>query len=447
MTEEQKKALKALLDEDPNPEPKTNNEEDADASDSTGEDSGDGASEGDKSKVSVDAAAVADRIAEKIAKAIAESREATSEKDAQDMRKHLFQPSDGDKRTHGLDLRKMKLDDFDLKTVEEAQDKYAGQKVVITPYRLGSAAREMDTPAAVRVLGFFKALLDRDIVAVKALSEGTDSQGGYLVPEEFRAEVVREQLDFGVMRRIARVFPMNTDTLDIPTLAARPAAYWTSENATLSTSSAEFGQVTLSPSTLVARLPVSRQLAADSAINVVSFITELFAQEITRAEDKAFFTGSGTGRPKGINQETLKTVAAGGLLNFDDLISLYYKLQARHRSSRNAAFVCTRRVLELLRKVKDSNNQYIWQASVQVGQPDRVLGIPVLEQNDLSEDQIYFGDWAYYFIGDREQLSVETSTEGGTAWERHRLEIKAATRVDGKAAIVAPFAKVTGIQS
>lgn len=131
------------------------------------------------SKVSVDAAAVADRIAEKIAKAIAESKDATSEKDAEDMRKHLFQSSDGKKSDHGLDLRKMKLDDFDIKTVEEAQERYAGQKVVVSPYRLGHSAREMETPAAVRVLGFFKALLDRDVVSIKALAEGTDSQGGY----------------------------------------------------------------------------------------------------------------------------------------------------------------------------------------------------------------------------------------------------------------------------
>jgi HK97 family phage major capsid protein len=440
MTEEEKKAIRKILDGEPEPKPEDVKPEETPVEPPKEEEKP--AEEPEDSKVSVDALAAADRIADRIAKVWAEQKDATATKDAEDARKHLFQTSDGVKRDHGLDLRKMKLNDFDLKTVEEIQEKYAGQKVTITPFRLTGGPKEMDAPAAARILGFFKGLLDRDLVTLKALSE-TDADGGYLVPEEFRAEVVREQLNFGVMRRIARVFPMNTDTLDIPTLAARPAAYWTSENATLSTSSAEFGQVTLSPSTLVARLPVSRQLAADSAINIVSFITELFAEEITRAEDKAFFTGSGTGQPKGINQETLKTVAAGGVLDFDDLIGLFYKLQARHRASASAAFVGARRTIEILRKVKDSYGQYVWQASVQLGQPDRILGIPILEQNDISESELYFGDWAYYFIGDREQMTVETSTEGGTAWERHRLEIKAATRVDGKCALVAPFAKIT----
>lgn len=443
LTEEQKKALKSLIGDEnetavAEEENSGGNEEETEATvEETSE----------KSKVSIDAAAVADKIADKIAKAIAEAKGATSEADAKDMRKHLFQTSGSTNRDGKLDLRKMKLADFDFDTVQRIEEEYKGQNVTVHPYRLVGGAKEMEAPTAARILGFFNGLLNKDHVAIKTLAEGTDAEGGYLVPEEFRAEVVREQLAFGVMRRLARVFPMNTDTLDIPTLAARPSAYWTAENASVSTSSAEFGQVTLSPSTLIARLPVSRQLASDSAINIVSFITELFAEEITRAEDKAFFTGSGSGQPKGISQETLKTVAAGGVLDFDDLIELFYKLQIRHRTSRNAAFVGSKRVIAILRKVKDSNGQYIWQPSVQQGQPDRVLGTPVFEQNDIAEDQLYFGDWAYYFIGDREQMAVETTTEGGTAWDRHRVEIKASTRVDGKAAITAPFAKITGIQS
>ena len=447
MSDELKKKLKALLDEESKGEGDGEGDKPADKPEGDKPAEGESEGSGEKSKVSIDAIKAADRIADRIAKIFSEQNGGNSDKDAADARKHLFQSSDSTKRDATLDLRKMKLDDFDLKTVEDIQEKHKGQKVTIKPSRMQGDGRDMEVDSAVRILGFFKALLDKDIVSIKALAEGTDSQGGYLVPEEFRAEVVREQFQFGVMRKIARVFPMNTDTLDIPTLAARPASNWTSENSTITTSSASFGQVTLSPNTLIARLPVSRQLAAVSAINIVSFITELFAEEITRAEDKAFFTGSGSGQPRGISQESIKTVTAVGVLNFDELIGLSYKLQARHRGSRNAAFVGSRRVIELLRKVKDNNGQYIWQPSVQLGQPDRVLGLPVLEQNDISEDQLYFADWAFYFIGDREQMSVETTTEGGTAWDRHRIEIKAATRVDGRASILTPFAKITGIQS
>ncbi len=259
MSDELKKKLKALLEDEENGNAKSEAEAEAPAEEEKTAEETSTEEDSEKSKVSVDAAKAADRIADRIAKIWAEQKGATSEKDAEDARKHLFQTSGGAKRDGTLDLRKMKLDDFDLKTVEEIQEKFQGQKVTIKPSRLQGGPKEMEVESAARILGFFKALLDRDIVSVKALAEGVDADGGYLVPEEFRAEVVREQFQFGVMRKIARVFPMNTDTLDIPTLAARPASYWTSENASITTSSAEFGQVTLSPNTLIARLPVSRQ--------------------------------------------------------------------------------------------------------------------------------------------------------------------------------------------
>ena len=75
------------------------------------------------------------------------------------------------------------------------------------------------------------------------------------------------------------------------------------------------------------------------------------------------------------------------------------------------------------------------------------MGKSIHEQNNLSEDQLYVGDWSNYIIGDREQLSVETTTQGGDAWRRHSMEIKAVERVDGKTVLAGGFAKMTGIQS
>ena len=441
--EQIKKLLADDGDENQNGDSDTSNAKDEPKNDNSDDSSNGDSDDGDK-KVSIDAAKAVDSAVEKIARIFAEQKGATSEADVKSASKHLFQSSDSTNRSGSYDLRKMSVNEFDLETVEDVSEKLKGQKITL---RIRGKDVEWDASSIARTAGFFKAIMAKDTVALKAVSEGVDTEGGHLVPEEFRAEVVRELFDIGVMRGLARMVPMNTDTLDIPTLAARPAAYWKSEHAVITTTSAEFGQVTLNPYVLITRIPASREIVADSAINITSFFTQLFAEEIARAEDKAFFTGSGSGRPRGINQETLKTVAAGGVLNFDDMISLFYKLQAPHRRSPSAAFIASRRILEILRKVKNGNNDYIWQPSVQLGQPDRVLGVPVLEQNDLSEDQIYFADWSYYYIGDRETLAVETTLEGGTAWERHRVEIKAYERVDGKASILTPFAKITGIQS
>lgn len=329
---------------------------------------------------------------------------------------------------------------------------YHGLKEITYPSDLSSLSKDE------KIVNFFKALVyekgdPASQQVLRALVEGTDSEGGYLVPEELRTEVFRILPDMVIMRNIARVLPMSSDTLKLNSLSARPVAYWTAEYASKSTTSAEFGQVTLTPNDLVCLLPISDQLLADANINLVSFIVELFAEAIGAGEDKAFFTGSGTGQPRGINQETLNTVAAGGSLSFDNIISLIDQVPQRVTQSTRAAFVGHRHVKSILRTLKDGNNNYIWRdlgtapggGTESRRLPSTLYGYPFHEQNDLSQSELYFGDWSFYIIGDRQAVSVRTTTEGGDAWRRNAMEIKAVERVDGRAVITSPFAKITGI--
>ena len=309
-----------------------------------------------------------------------------------------------------------------------------------------------------KIVNFFKALVyanaDPESQRVlRALTEGSTTDGGYLVPEELRTEVFRVLPDMTVMRRIARTLPMSTDTLKLNSLSARPTAYWTAEYASKSTTSAEFDQISLSPNDLVCLLPISEQLLADANINLVQFITQLFAEAIGLAEDKAFFTGSGSGQPKGINQESIASAAVGGSLNFDRVIQLLDLVPQRVAQSTNAAFVGHRYVKRLLRTLKDGSNNYIWRDGRSgvggngetIKLPDTIYGYPFYEQNDLAQSELYFGDWTFYIIGDRQTMSVQTTNIGGDAWRRNSMEIKAVERVDGKAVLTSPFAKLTGI--
>lgn len=303
------------------------------------------------------------------------------------------------------------------------------------------------------IVTFFKALVRRDDQSrnvIKALVEGTDGDGGYLVPEVFATEVWRVLPDQVVMRRLARILPMTTDTLNLNTLTALPEAYWTDEYASKATTSAEFGRVVLSPNKLVCLLPVTQELLADANINMVDFIVQIFAERIGGVEDKAYFTGSGTGQPKGINQETLTTVAAGGNASFDHIIALLDSVPQKVSQSPSAAFVGNRYVKRILRQLKDTNGAYIWRdggsGSGETRRlPDTLYGYPFHEQNDLSQTELYFGDWKFYVIGDRMRLTVMTTMEGGDAWRRDSMEIKAKIRVDGKAVLTSPFAKATGV--
>jgi HK97 family phage major capsid protein len=330
---------------------------------------------------------------------------------------------------------------------------WAGMKEIDYPADLTSLSKEE------KIVTFFKALVysrsdQASQQVLRALVEGTASEGGYLVPEELRTEVFRVLPDLTVMRRLARILPMATDMLKLNSLSAKPVAYWTSEYASKSTTSAEFGQVSLVPNDLVCLLPVSEQLLADANINLVQFIIQLFAEAIGAAEDAAFFTGSGAGQPRGISIEAIASAAvANATISFDDIIRLIDLVPQRIAQSPKAAFVGHRYVKRILRTLKSTNNDYLWRdgkggtgggADV-VRLPDTIYGYPFYEQNDLSQTELYFGDWSYYIIGDRQTLAVTTTTEGGDAWRRNSMEIKAVERVDGRAVILTPFAKLTGI--
>ena len=303
---------------------------------------------------------------------------------------------------------------------------WGGLKEIEYPSDLKSLTKEE------KIVNFMKALVysnadEGSRQVLRALTEGTDAEGGYLVPEELRTEVFRVLPDITVMRRVGRVIPMSTDTLKLNSLSARPSAYWTAEYASKSTTSAEFSQVTLAPNDLVCLLPISEQLLADANINLVSFIVELFAEAIGLAEDKAFFTGSGSGQPRGISIESISNAAvAGATISFDDILKLIDMVPQRAAQSPRAAFVGHRYVKRVLRTLKDTANNYIWRdARGGVGGggevmklPDTLYGYPYYEQNDLAQSELYFGDWSNYIIGDRQSMAVKTTTEGGDAWRR-----------------------------
>lgn len=304
------------------------------------------------------------------------------------------------------------------------------------------------------IVYFFKSLMAKDSDAeanavFKALTEGTNADGGYLVPAPLATEVWRILPDMSVMRKVGRVLTMTSQTLGLNSLTGKPKAYWTQEYATKSTTSADFTQKTLTAYKLVCRLPASHELIQDANIDLVNFIIELFAESIAEAEDDAFFTGSGTNQPRGVSIETISNQSAGASLDFDDIIALIHLVPQSARQDRSVAFVGNQTTLRLLRQVKDSNNDYIWRidgGATTSGQtqrlPDMIYGYPYYEQNDLG-DELYFGAWNRYIIGDRKRLTVETTNVGGEAWERDATEIKAVERVGGRMVDERAFAKLT----
>lgn len=277
---------------------------------------------------------------------------------------------------------------------------------------------------------------------VKALAEGTDAVGGYLTPTEFRMQLVRDMKDKPFLRNLVTVIPMKSDNMSIPTLTSDVQTSWGSENTTISTTTARFGELTLSPSRLNTFMYTSRELVADSAIGVIQLITTLFGEAIGREEDRVIVNGSGTGQPKGILQETLAGIDN---LNDDSTIAdnikkLPYRLNKAYRL--NARWLANALALEKIAVLKDSQNQYLLK-TLEEGTVMRLAGHPIEEQSDMPVDTLLLGDFKHYFLGDREQMSVETTTDGAGAFEKHQVAIKVTERIDGKVALTNAFRKIT----
>lgn len=279
---------------------------------------------------------------------------------------------------------------------------------------------------------------------VKALSEGTDADGGHLVPEEFRMELIEDLRDATVMRRAgAQVWPMARRTLELPKLGSRPQTTWGSENQTVSTTTADFGNLTMTAHKLISRLYTSTELAEDSTPEVTSLIRRLFVTAMSEAEDKAFFTGSGSGRPKGITQETIGSISAGGALNADHLIELLVSTLGQGYRQ-NAVWVMNSRTWSNVLSLKTDDGAYHRGGEMVVNGPEaRILGRPVFEQNDLPSSEIYLFDPSYYYIGDRQRVSVMTSMEADDTFKNDQIQIKVRSRVDGKVALTDAFKKIT----
>jgi len=286
-----------------------------------------------------------------------------------------------------------------------------------------------------KIVGFYHALVTGDTVVAKALAEGVAADGGYLFPDEFETELVKNLVGPFSMRSLVRVVPMRRDVKQIPTLESRPVVTWTAENAAKSTTTAHFNQVTLTARKVAAILYASDELVEDSTdIDVVQTVIDLFADALRDEEDRVILAGNGTTQPTGlltaISNSVISARAVAGNLNFDEITNVYYDLPQAYRQ--NAVWIASSDNIRKLRQIQDSNGNYIWQNSVQDNQPDRLLGKRVYENDYIGEATIVFGDMKRgYWLGDRRQMTVKVSQETETAFTKDQTAIRVVMRIAG----------------
>ena len=308
------------------------------------------------------------------------------------------------------------------------------------------------TEISQKTVNFVQGLITGDVQKLQVLVEGTGLKGGFLVPEEFANMLVEDIRDATVMRQIASVETTNTDTYHLPNLATRPKAGWRSEGAQKTTSTAQFGENVFTPYSLATIVTLSNELVADASLGVngsiVNKVSQLAAQSIAETEDKAFFVGSGTGQPTGMSTYTLGTMSAGltDASRADALKQTWVRLPQGYRS--RAVWVMNSATLERVITLKDTQGNYLTQRLMDSPQLT-LMGRPVYEQNDIAGGTAYFGDFSYYYIVDREGITVSTSDQayvgGQSYWERNLTGVRVEKRVDGELTLTGPIRSVTGL--
>ncbi len=268
------------------------------------------------------------------------------------------------------------------------------------------------------------------------LSTTPDTDGGFLVPEEFETQILQGLEEENVIRRLAKVITTHNDR-KIPVATGHSVAQWTAENAAYTESNPTFGQKQIDAFKLTDLVRVSNELLQDSAFDLERYIANEFARAFGIAEEEAFCVGTGTNQPTGIftaNGGTVSvTSASATAITVDEIINLVYALKSPYR--RNAKFLMNDATVSILRKLKDANGAYLWQPSVQAGQPDRLIGyeiytspyVPTVGANALA---VAFGDFDNYWIGDRAGRTVQRLNELYAT--NGQIGYVATQRVDGK---------------
>lgn len=272
---------------------------------------------------------------------------------------------------------------------------------------------------------------------VNALEVGEDTEGGYLVPDEYERTLVDALQDQNIFRQLAHVIRTSSGDRKIPVVASHGSASWIDEEGSYPESDDAFGQVSIGAYKLATMIKISEELLNDSVFNMPSYIANEFARRIGAAEEEAFFTGNGSGKPLGIlaatgGAGTGKTAAKANEISFDEVIDLFYSLRAPYR--RKAVFVMNDATVRELRKLKSANG-YLWQPSATAATPDTILNRPVYTSSFMptiasGAKTILFGDLSYYWVADRQSRTFKRLNELYAA--TGQVGFLASERVDGK---------------
>ncbi|MCK9357882.1 MAG: phage major capsid protein [Dehalococcoidia bacterium] len=252
--------------------------------------------------------------------------------------------------------------------------------------------------------------------SVKALHLGDDTKGGYLVPPDFIAKVIEHKIDYSPIRQLATVQPTSRGEVQIPRESGYFGAVWVGETeAHTDDDDSTYSLVLedLKAFKMVSRVPLSNDLAEDSPIDVENLIASRVALKFGITEGTAFVTGTGAKQPEGIMTNADVSAVAGGdasLITVDGMLSMGDGIPSYYDA--NSTYIMKKATRTSIRKLKDSNGVYYWQAPLTAGMPQTFNGFPIALCPDMATIganayPVAFGDFrAAYMIVDSKQMTM-----------------------------------------
>jgi len=385
----------------------------------------------------------------------------------------MFDKADEEKRDLTSEERE-KYDkmDGDLVKIEERieqEEKLAKREKGLETSANEPIKPDPDNPSGQRVVSYrateeyreqFNNYLRGDMSAqeIRALQADLDASGGYIVaPEQFVNELIKEIDNSVFMRQVSRVFQVeNAESLGVPSLDADPAdPTWTaeikvgSEDSTMS-----FGKRQLYPHPLAQYIKVSKKLLRSAIMDPETLVRERLSYKIAVVTENAYLNGSGSNQPLGVftasdsGISTSRDVSTGNTtteITADNLINNLYNLKEGYQI--NARWIFHRDAVKMIRKLKDGNGQYLWQAGIAGDKPNTILDKPYIMSEyapNTFTTGLYvgiIGDFNYYWIADALNTEIQVLLEKYADTNQNGYIIR--YEGDGMPVLESAFSRVT----
>lgn len=287
-------------------------------------------------------------------------------------------------------------------------------------------------------------------IETRAQAVGTGSAGGYLVPTTLSENLEKQLLYFANVRQVAQVIRTATgNNYDFPTVDdTGNKGQIISENTAFTTQDVTFSKKTLSAHMYSSNLVLcSLQFLQDSVINVPALLGDLLGERLGRIQADHFTTGTGSSQPEGVvtGSSAGVTAASATAIAVDDLLGLVHSLDRAYRPK--AQFMVNDAILLAIRKLKDGQQRPILSESYIVGEPDRILGYPVIVNNSMvgtmaaTNKTVLFGDFSKFVV--RDALDIQVIRMDERFGEYGQVAFSAHQRTDSKVLVSAAIKSLT----